>query len=108
MDSLHTAQTVATGVLLALGCLFIVIAAIGIVRLLDFYTRLHASGKTDTLGQSLVLLAAVVHEGFTLVSAKLIMIMVFIMIANPTATHAVARAAFKVGKEPWKKGDKRR
>jgi len=108
MESLQTVQTVATGVLLGLGCLFIVIAAIGIVRLPDFYTRMHASGKSDTLGQSLVLLAAIVYEGFTLVSAKLLMIMLFIMIANPTATHAVARAAFKVGKEPWKKGDKRR
>ena len=83
MDTLQTVQTVAAGVLLALGCLFIVVAAIGIVRLPDFYTRMHATGKSDTLGQSLVLLAAVVYEGFTLVSAKLVMIMVFILIAFP-------------------------
>jgi multicomponent Na+:H+ antiporter subunit G len=108
MNALAMIQTGVVGVLLALGCLFVIVAAVGIVRLPDFYSRMHATGKSDTLGQSLILLALVVHEGLTMVSAKLLLILVFIMIANPTATHAVARAAYVVGKQPWKKGDKRR
>ncbi len=107
MNALEMIRTGTVGVLLALGCFFIIVAAVGIVRLPDFYSRMHATGKSDTLGQSLVLLALMVHEGLTMVSVKLLLILLFIMIANPTATHAVARAAYVVGKRPWKKGDKR-
>ncbi len=108
MSALGLVQTGVAGLLLALGCFFIVVAAVGIVRLPDFYARMHATGKSDTLGQLLILLGLMVYEGPTLVSAKLLLIAVFIMIANPTATHAVARAAYVVGKSPWQKGDKRR
>ncbi|MBE0446926.1 MAG: monovalent cation/H(+) antiporter subunit G [Actinobacteria bacterium] len=99
-------RTIIAGILLALGCFFIVVAAIGVVRFPDFYSRMHPAGKSDTLGQSLVLSGIMIYEGFSLVSIKLLIIIVFIFIANPTATHAVAKAAYVAGVKPWQKEDK--
>ncbi len=87
--------------LLLFGLLFILLGVVGILRLPDFYTRLHAMGKCDTLGVALVLIALALYTGLTLSSAKLLLIAVFIGIANPTATHALGRAAIKAGLTPW-------
>ena len=88
-------------ILLVLGLLFILLGVIGILRLPDFYTRLHAMGKCDTLGVALVLIALALYQGLSLSSVKLLLIAVFIGLANPTATHALGRAALKSGLEPW-------
>lgn len=82
------------------GAIFVLIGSIGVVRLPDFFTRTHASGKCDTLGLALVLIGLAIHEGGTLNTAKLLLIAVFIAIANPTATHAIARVAYKLGIKP--------
>ncbi|WP_022851896.1 monovalent cation/H(+) antiporter subunit G [Limisalsivibrio acetivorans] len=95
--------TVISGVLVAAGCFFMVVASIGVLRLPDFYTRLHAGGKADTLGQGLVFLGLMVYEGFSIISLKMLLIVVFIFIANPTATHAAAKAAHLSGLKPWRK-----
>lgn len=87
--------------LLILGLFFILAGVLGILRLPDFYSRLHAMGKCDTLGVALVLIAFALYEGVSLSSAKLLLISVFIGLANPTATHALGRAAFKSGLKPW-------
>lgn len=98
-------RTIITGILLALGCFFIVVASIGILRFPDFYSRMHPAGKSDTLGQLLILLGLVVYEGFSFVSIKLLIIIIFIFIVNPTATHSVAKAAYVAGVKPWEKGE---
>ncbi len=100
-------RTIITGVLLGLGCFFIIVTAIGIVRFPDFYSRLHPAGKTDTVGQAFVLIGLMIYEGFSLISIKLIIIVVFIFIASPTATHALAQAAFLLGVKPWEKKEKK-
>ncbi|MBS3909645.1 MAG: monovalent cation/H(+) antiporter subunit G [Actinobacteria bacterium] len=100
------AKTIITAIFLVLGCFFIVVASVGVVRFPDFYTRIHPAGKADTLGQVLVFLGLMVYEGFSFISIKLLIITVFIFIANPTATHALAKAAYSQGVEPWKKEDK--
>ncbi len=87
--------------LLIIGLVFILLAVLGILRLPDFYTRLHAMGKCDTLGVTLVLLAMAIHAGMSLASVKLLLIAVCISLANPTATHALGRAAYKAGLVPW-------
>jgi multicomponent Na+:H+ antiporter subunit G len=87
--------------LLAVGFFFILSGAIGIVRLPDFYTRLHAMGKCDTLGVALMTLGLALLEGFTLNAMKMLMILVFVFVANPTATHALGRAAHRAGLRPW-------
>ncbi|KKM17240.1 hypothetical protein LCGC14_1677790 [marine sediment metagenome] len=96
-------RAIITGVLLFTGCFLIVVAAIGIVRFPDFYSRIHPAGKADTMGQFLILLGLMVYEGFSFVSVKLVLIVAFIFIANPTATYAIARAAHIRGKKHWQK-----
>jgi len=91
-----------------LGFIFLLIATIGILRLPDFYSRLHPMSKSDTLGVALCLAGVVVYEGFTLVSLKLVLIGAFIWLANPTAAHALSRAAYRAGLKPWLgKGEER-
>ena len=98
-------RTIITGVLLVLGCFFIVVSSIGIVRFPDFYSRIHPAVKSDTLGQMLILSGLMVYEGLSLVSVKLLIIIIFILIVNPTATHALAKAAYVSGVESWKKDE---
>lgn len=95
--------TLIAGFFIFVGVFFIVVAAVGIVRFPDFYSRIHPAGKCDTMGQAMVLAGLIIFEGFSLVSVKLLMIIVLIFIVNPTATHALANAALTVGLKPWEK-----
>jgi multicomponent Na+:H+ antiporter subunit G len=92
---------VAVGALLIAGSLFIIVGNVGILRLPDFFTRLHAMGKCDTLGVWLVVGGLVLLEGFSHNSLKMLLILVFVGLANPTATHALGRAALRAGLRPW-------
>ena len=83
-----------------LGALFILIGALGILRFPDFYTRIHASGLTDTLGAELVILGMVLQSDSWLLVAKLFFIALFLLFTGPAATHAVAHAAWVSGLNP--------
>ncbi len=83
------------------GAFFLLVGSIGLIRLPDFYTRNHATGKSDTLGIMLVLFGLILIEGFTLNSAKLLFILIFVFLTNPTGTHALANAAWHYGLKPW-------
>lgn len=74
---------------------------VGLIRLPDFYTRTHASSKVDTLGIVLLLLGLAVYEGPSINAAKLLLGAVVIMLGNPVAVHALARAARRFGLKPW-------
>jgi multicomponent Na+:H+ antiporter subunit G len=87
------------------GAFFLLVGSVGLVRLPDFYSRAHATGKSDTLGVILTTLGLVVHEGFTLNSLKLGLLLVFIGLTSPTGTHALTRAALRSGLKPWFKKD---
>ena len=71
--------------LILVGCFFFLTSAIGLLRFPDMFTRMHATGKCDTLAVLLVMTGLVVHHGINLDSFKLLLIVVFIYIANPTA-----------------------
>lgn len=86
-------MTAVTAVLVSLGVFFLLMGAIGLVRFPNFYARMHAAGKCDTLGALLVLLGLAAYHGASLSSAKILLIAVFVFLTSPTATHAVARAA---------------
>ena len=92
--------------LLAAGSIFVLIGAFGLIRLPDFYTRLHAAGITDTLGAELILLGLMFQAGLSLVTVKLILISLLIFFTSPTATHAVANAARVMGLKPMLVPDK--
>ncbi|MCD4767653.1 MAG: monovalent cation/H(+) antiporter subunit G [Methanosarcinales archaeon] len=101
--------------LLLIGLFFMLAGTIGFVRFPDFYSRMHATGKCDTLGEGLMLFALIIYEtGYeglfkgdlqhaSFVSIKIILLILFILLANPTSTHAIAKAAHDVGLQPWKK-----
>ena len=83
-----------SGLMLALGVFFFAVGTIGLIRLPDTYTRMHATTKCDTLGVGLVLFSLALQSGFTLDTAKLALIVVFIWVTNPTATHVIAKAVY--------------
>ena len=85
---------------LAGGGFFCVVGGIGLLRMPDFYTRMHAASVIETLGAGLILLGLMLQAGFTLVTAKLVMIGLLIFFASPTAGHALARAAMLRGLKP--------
>ena len=87
-------------ILLLAGSLVVVAGGIGVVRLPDVYTRLHAAGMTDTLGAFLVLTGLAVQAGWSLVAAKLIMIWLLLLLTSPVTSHALARAALAGDVEP--------
>lgn len=82
------------------GGFFCVVGAVGMLRMPDFYTRMHAASVIETLGAGLILLGLMLQAGFTLVAVKLMIVGLLIFFASPTATHALARAAMARGLKP--------
>lgn len=82
------------------GGFFAVTGGIGILRLPDIYTRLHASGMTDTMGAGMILAGCMLQSGLSLVTVKLFLVLLFLWLTSPISTHAVARAALHVGIRP--------
>jgi len=82
------------------GLIFVLAGAIGVIRLPDFYTRLHSAGVTDTLGAELIVLGLMLQANDWQTVAKLALIALMLFLTSPTATHAVANAAHKAGLAP--------
>ena len=78
---------------LTAGSIFLIIGAIGLVRFPDFFTRLHAAIVVDTLGCILIMLGLMLQAGLSIVTVKLILVVIFILSTSPTAAHALAKAA---------------
>lgn len=83
------------------GAFVLLIAAIGAIRLPDFYTRANALGVVDTVGTLLILTGIAIHSGFSIASLKIFLIILFIQIANPAVTHILVRAAMRSGMPIW-------
>jgi multicomponent Na+:H+ antiporter subunit G len=103
-------MAVLAAILIILGTFFLATATTGLLRFPDFYTRMHATGKGDTMGALLTFAGLAIynlHGGFSLeavlVSVKIMFIAFFIFIANPTATHAITKAGLISGVKPWTK-----
>jgi len=94
------AVDLASWALIAAGSAFAVIGALGLLRMPDFYTRMHAASVTDTLGAALLLSGMILQAGFSLVAVKLAIIGMLVFFTSPTATHALARAALERGVAP--------
>lgn len=101
-------------VLLFAGLFFFTGGAVGILRFPDFYSRLHPAGKLDTLGSLLAMTAFALYNlhhfslGALLTSLKILLIIVFVFVASPTATHAIVDAGVRAGLKPWARGEQRR
>jgi multicomponent Na+:H+ antiporter subunit G len=100
--------------LLFAGLFFFTGGAVGILRFPDFYSRLHPAGKLDTLGSFLAMAAFALFNlhhfsmAALLTSLKILLIIVFVFLASPTATHGIVDAGVRAGLAPWTKGQKRR
>ena len=92
---------------LAIGGIFCVIGAIGLLRMPDFFTRMHAASVIETLGAGLILFGLILQAGWTLIAVKLVMLFLLIFFASPTASHALARAALAKGMKPLLKDEER-
>ncbi len=91
--------------LVAVGVFFGLVAAVGLLRLPDVYTRTHAASKSDTLGAVLTLAGVALTLQANIATVKVVFLLVFMFLTNPTAAHAIARAAREQGIEPWTTGD---
>lgn len=87
-------------VCIAGGSLALLTGGIGVLRLPDFYTRMHAAGITDTMGAGLFILGMILQSGDWLVAVKLLLILVFLFFTSPTSTFALAHAALTSGVKP--------
>lgn len=85
------------------GLFFLIVAAIGMVRLPDVFTRSHAVSLTDTLGATLILIGLALHQGFSMNMVKILVVLVLLLILNPVISHATLRAAWRSGVKPWSK-----
>jgi multicomponent Na+:H+ antiporter subunit G len=94
------ALDIASWALLAAGGLFCIVGGFGMLRMPDFYMRVHAASLADNVGALLVLLGLALQAGWTLVTAKLAVIAVLILMTSPVATHALVRAALGRGLAP--------
>jgi multicomponent Na+:H+ antiporter subunit G len=99
-------------VLLIGGLVFFTGGSVGILRLPDFYSRLHPAGKLDTAGQLFVMTALALYilqdlslQSF-LTATKVVLIVVFVFITSPTATHAIVDAGIRAGLRPWTKTER--
>lgn len=75
------------------GVFFAIVSGVGMWRMPDFYTRMHAAGIIDTMGAGLILLGLMLQGGWTLITVKLVMILIFLWLTSPTACHALVQAA---------------
>jgi multicomponent Na+:H+ antiporter subunit G len=107
-------MSVVATLLIVAGLFFFAVGVLGILRFPDFYTRLHAAGKCDSLAAVLVVLGIALFnlQEFSganlLVSIKIMFVAAFVFVASPTATHAITEAALVIGVEPWTKEKKQR
>lgn len=97
-----------SGGALLLGTAALLVGALGLVRLPNLFSRIHAVGMMDTAGVAFITLGMLIHEGFSLVSVKLAVVGVFLFFTSPIATHAVAQVAHRSGFSPVSLASKKR
>ncbi len=92
---------IVTAVFLGIGCIFSLTGSLGLLRFPDFYSRLHAAGKTDSFAQAMILGGLLFVSPDWGVSVRLVLIAVLLLFTAPTATHAITKAARLDGLAPW-------
>lgn len=91
-----------TSLLMLAGSVFMLLSAIGLVKMPDLFTRMHAATKVGTVGVSGIVLAVAAHFGEMKVAAPALLIIVFFLATAPVAAHMIGRAAYEMGVELWK------
>lgn len=99
-ELLSNAIHILSGVLIVAGAFFVLVGAIGLVRMPDVFTRMHAASVTETAGAGLLLIGLMLQTGFTLLTLKLFFVLMLFGLTAPVATHALAQAALQAGIKP--------
>jgi len=94
-------------VLIVLGSFFVVVGALGLLRMPDVFTRMHSASLIDTLGAAFLAIGFMLQAGFTLTTAKLLFVLILFFFTSPVATHALAQAALAAGVRPKLSEDRR-
>jgi len=90
------------------GTFFFVVGVVGLIRMPDVFTRMHATTKCDTMGAGLIFLGLILWKGFTLVSLVVFLVLLFLWITNPTAAHYIAKGAYESMKSKDQKEETKR
>ena len=88
------------GVVLVLGAVFTLLAAVGVVRLPDLYTRMHAASKAGAVGGGLILIAVAVLSQDAAVAIRAVVGVIFLLLTTPVSAHLLARASYLSGYKP--------
>jgi multicomponent Na+:H+ antiporter subunit G len=99
---------IASWVLILAGSFFVVVGGIGLVRMPDVFTRMHATSIIDTMGAALLILGMILQAGLTLVAVKLVFIFILFFFTSPVVTHALAQAALHERTKPILSEDRRK
>ena len=86
--------------LIVLGLFFLVVAAVGMVRLPDVFTRSHAVALTDALGAFFLLVGLAIYDGFSTNTLRILVVLALLYLVNPVISHATVRAALRTGEKP--------
>ncbi len=89
-----------SGFFLLAGGFLCITGGVGLLRMPDFFSRIHAAGMTDTLAAPLLLCGLMLQMEWSLDLIKAVMILILILATNPTATHSMAKAALHGGLRP--------
>ena len=98
---METALDALSSISIVTGLFFMLVGTVGILRMPDVFTRLHAAGMTDTMGAGFLILGMCLQAGVGLVLVRLVIVYAFLMLTSPISTHALARAALAGGVEPY-------
>jgi multicomponent Na+:H+ antiporter subunit G len=103
---IHTVVEIAIAALLLIGALLTLVAALGLFRLPDLYTRMHAASKAGTAGSGILLLAVAMQSGEVDVWVKCLLAIAFFFLTAPVSAHLLAKAALRAGQPlPGPEGD---
>lgn len=105
MQWIDSVKDPAAMALILVGLFFLVVAAIGVLRLPDIYTRCHAVSLADSLGAFFLLAGLALHASINMVLVKILAVLVLLYLLNPAIAHLTVRAAHRSGLKPWSRED---
>jgi multicomponent Na+:H+ antiporter subunit G len=82
------------------GSFFILVSSLAVLRLPDYFSRIHGAGITDTVGAGLILFGLACQAGLSLITVKLVLVLLFLMLTGPVTVHALAKTAYRQGLKP--------
>ncbi|APX14101.1 monovalent cation/H(+) antiporter subunit G [Tateyamaria omphalii] len=91
----------AAAILVFLGAAMTVAAGVGVIRLPDVFTRMHAATKVGTLGSGLVMAGAALHFAEPGIIVRCVLIVFFLLLTAPIGAHMIGRASLRLGINPW-------